>query len=77
MSQRSGLVETANINLSCERDSKWLCAKNLFLNQLDDTVVDSHRKLHREFWRDYVSDNNNASQYYFIAGPVYIFETLS
>jgi len=77
LSQRSGLVEAANVNLSCEGDSEWLRTKNLLLNQLDNAIVHGHRKLHWEFWGDHVRENNNAPQYYLVAGTVYILKTLS
>lgn len=77
LSQRSGLVEAANVNLSCEGDSEWLRTKNLLLNQLDNAVVHGHRELHWEFWGDHVRENNNAPQYYLVAGTVYILKTLS
>ena len=36
LSQCASFIEAANVDLACERDSPWLCAENLLLNQLND-----------------------------------------
>ena len=63
LSQCASFIEAANVDLACERDSPWLCAENLLLNQLDNRVVDGDGKLHGELGRHYIGDNQDASEH--------------
>lgn len=66
----AGLIEAADVDLACEGDSEGLSAEDLFLNELDNRVVDCHAQLHWEFWRHHVGNDKDTSEHDLIPGSV-------
>ena len=74
LGQSTCFIETANVNFASKWDSVGLCAKDLFLNQLNDRIVDGHRELHREFRWYNICDNQNTTEHNLIPTSVRVLE---
>lgn len=75
--QSSCFVEAANIDLTCKWNSERLCTKDLLLNQVDDWVVNSDRKLHGKLWRHNIRNNEHATQHNLVSRSVRIQQSYS
>lgn len=70
--QSASLVKATDVNFASEGNSKRFGTKDLLLNKLDDTVVDSHAELHRELWGHNVGNNQDASEHDLVARSVWV-----
>ena len=67
------LVKTANVDFTSKWYSVRLCAKDLFLDQLNNRIVDSHRELHRELRWHNIRDNQNTTEHNLISASIRVF----
>ena len=61
--QSPSFVQTHQSSLPCKWDPKWLSAENFKFSELLQSSIDSHCQLHRELWRDYRSEYEDAPQH--------------
>ena len=77
LGQSSCFVKTANVDFASKWDSVRLCAKDLFLDQLNDRIVDGHRELHRELRWHNIRDNQNTTEHNLISASIRILEAFN
>ena len=74
LGQSACFIKTANVNFASKWDSVGLCAKDLFLDQLNDGIVDGHRELHRELRRHNICDDQDTAEHNLISASIRILE---
>ena len=77
MGQSTCFVKTANVDFASKWDSVRLCAKDLFLDQLNDRIVDGHRELHGELRWHNIRDNQNTTEHNLISASIRILEAFN
>ena len=75
--QSTRFIKTANVNFASKRDSIGFCAKDLFLDQLNDRIVDGHRELHRKLRWHNVCDDQNTTKHNLISTSIRVFEAFN
>ena len=74
LSQSACFIKTAYVDLASKWDSVGLCAKDLFLDQLNDRIVDGHRELHRKLRWHNICDNQDATEHNLISASIRVLE---
>jgi hypothetical protein len=57
---RASLVETTDVDASCERDPEGLRAEHSDLRERNKRCVHRERELHRQLWRNHARHNQDA-----------------